>query len=87
MYSRHTVSGLPGTWDVWIDNTDPLCISYVSTSVLEKLDFDLNTFIQDSVGNRYGITSSMFLSIVFAGFEIWGGGNGLQTKAFCANVL
>jgi cellulose 1,4-beta-cellobiosidase len=86
-YSRHTVSGLPGTWDVWIDNTDPLCISYVSTSVLEKLDFDLNNFIQDSVSNRYGITSSMYLSIVFAGFEIWGGGNGLQAKAFCANVL
>jgi hypothetical protein len=86
-YSRHTVPGLPGTWDVWIDNTDPLCISYVSTTVLDKLDFDLNDFIQDSVSNRYGITSSMYLSIVFAGFEIWGGGDGLQAKAFCANVL
>jgi hypothetical protein len=29
----------------------------------------------------------MYLSIVFAGFEIWGGGDGLQAKAFCANVL
>ena len=87
MYSRHTVSGLPGTWDVWIDSTDPLCISYVSTTALDKLDFDLNTFIQDSVSNRYGIASSLYLSIVFAGFEIWGGGNGLQAKAFCANVL
>jgi cellulose 1,4-beta-cellobiosidase len=86
-YSRHPVSGLPGTWDVWIDGTDPLCISYVSTTVLDKLDFDLNNFIQDSVTNRYGITSSMYLSIVFAGFEIWGGGDGLQAKAFCANVL
>jgi len=86
-YSRHAVAGMAGTWDVWIDNTDPLCISYVSTSVLDKLDFDLNNFIQDSVSNRYGLTSSMYLSIVFAGFEIWGGGNGLQSKAFCASVL
>jgi hypothetical protein len=85
--SRHTVAGIPGTWNVWIDNTDPLCISYVSTTPLDKLDFDLNTFIQDSVANRYGITSSMYLSIVFAGFEIWGGGDGLQAKAYCANVL
>jgi hypothetical protein len=85
-YARHPVSGVPGAWDVWIDRTDPLCISYVSTSVLDKLDFDLNAFIQDAVVNRYGITSSMYLSIVFAGFEIWGGGNGLQAKAFCADV-
>lgn len=86
-YSRRAVAGLPGTWDVWIDDTDPLCISYVSTTVLDKLDFDLNYFIQDSVTHQYGITSSMYLSIVFAGFEIWGGGDGLQAKAFCANVL
>jgi hypothetical protein len=86
-YSRHAVSGLSGAWDVWIDNTNPPCISYVSSSVIDTLDFDLNAFIQDSVMNGYGITSSMYLSLVFAGFEIWGGGNGLQAKAFCANVL
>lgn len=85
--SSHMVPGLSGTWDVWIDHTDPLCVSYVSTTPLEKLDFDLNNFIQDSVSNGYGITSSMYLSIVFAGFEIWGGGDGVQAKAFCANVL
>jgi hypothetical protein len=80
------VNGVPGAWDVWIDNTDPLCISYVSTTRLDSLEFDLNKFIQDSVTNKYGITSSMYLSIVFAGFEIWGGGNDLQTKQFCAKV-
>jgi hypothetical protein len=86
-YAGHSVAGLPGSWDVWIDSTDPTCISYVSTTARETLDFDLNNFIQDSVTNRYGITSSMYLSVVFAGFEVWGGGNGLQTKAFCASVL
>jgi hypothetical protein len=86
-YTRHAVSGLSGAWDVWIDSSNPPCISYVSTSVIETLDFDLNAFIQDAVKNGYGITSSMYLSLIFAGFEIWGGGNGLQAKAFCASVL
>ena len=82
-----SVSGLPGTWDVWIDPTNPPCISYVSTTPLEKLDYDLNNFIRDAVNKNYGVSNSMYLSIIFAGFEIWGGGDGLQEKAFCANVL
>jgi hypothetical protein len=86
-YPRQTVRGLSGTWDVWIDYTNPPCISYVSTTPLDKLDYDLNSFIQDSVTKGYGITSSMYLSIIFAGFEIWGGADGLQAKAFCADVL
>ena len=80
------VPGLPGKWDVWIDRTDPLCISYVSSTPSERLDFDLNHVIQDSVQNGYGITSSMYLSIIFAGFEVWGGGDGLELKQFCADV-
>jgi hypothetical protein len=86
-HPEQAVHGLPGTWDVWIDSSDPPCISYVSTTPRDRLDFDLNDFIQDSVANDYGITSSMYLSIIFAGFEIWGEGDGLQAKAFCANVL
>jgi hypothetical protein len=31
-----------------------------------------------------GLASSMYLSIVFADFGIWSGGNALQTKQFCA---
>jgi hypothetical protein len=86
-HPSQAVRGLPGTWDVWIDPSNPPCISYVSTTPLDKLDYDLNNFIQDAVTKNYGITSSMYLSIVFAGFEIWGGADGLQAKAFCANVL
>jgi hypothetical protein len=85
-YPGQAVRGLPGTWNVWIDYTNPPCISYVSTTPLDKLDFDLNNVIQDSVTKGYGITSSMYLSIIFAGFEIWGGADGIQAKAFCANV-
>ena len=81
-----TVSGVPGTWDVWVDSSDPPCISYVSSTPIDELTFDLNNFIQDSVTQKYGVTSSMYLSIVFAGFEIWSGGDGLTTKQFCAAV-
>jgi hypothetical protein len=38
------------------------------------------------VTNRYGVTNSQYLSIIFAGFEVWGGNDGLQLKQFCANV-
>jgi hypothetical protein len=82
-----TIAGVPGTWDVWVDSsTDPPCISYVSSTPLDSLSYDLNNFIKDAVTNKYGVTSSMYLSLVFAGFEIWSGGDGLTTKQFCAAV-
>jgi hypothetical protein len=85
-YRAQKITDLPGSWDVWIDYSDPPCISYVSTTPLEKLEFDLNSVIQDAVTHGYGITSDMYLSIIFGGFELWGGGDGLQLKAFCADV-
>lgn len=81
-----TVPGAPGTWQVWVDRVDPPCISYVSATPVDDLSFDLNDFIKDAVTNSYGLKTSMFLSVVFAGFEIWGGGDGLQAKSFCAQV-
>ncbi len=80
------IPGVDGRWTVWVDNTDPLCISYVSTQAIDSLSFDLNNFIQDSVTKGYGIKASMYLSIVFGGFEIWGGGDGAQLKEFCVDV-
>jgi hypothetical protein len=83
---NETIAGVPGTWEVWYDPTSPPCVSYVSTTPLEGLDFDLNDFIKHAVANSYGVTSSMYLSIVFGGFEVWGGSNGLQLTQFCADV-
>jgi hypothetical protein len=86
-HTGKTISGVSGTWNVWVDSsTDPPCISYVSTSPIDGLSFDLNDFIQDAVNNKYGVTSSMYLSLVFGGFEIWGGCDGLQLTQFCASV-
>jgi hypothetical protein len=81
-----TVDGVSGNWDVWVDSTNPPCVSYVSSTPIDALGFDLNDFIKDAVAKSYGVTSSMYLSIVFAGFEVWGNNDGLQVKEFCASV-
>jgi hypothetical protein len=83
---NQTVAGVPGTWQVWYDPSGVPCVSYVSNTTLDGLDFDLNDFIKDAVAKGYGVTSSMNLSIVFGGFEVWGGSNGLQLTKFCADV-
>jgi hypothetical protein len=80
------VTGVKGGWDVWYDNTDPACVSYVASNKVASLEFDLKYFIDDAIANGYGVKSSQYLSIIFAGFEVWAGGDGLQIKHFCANV-
>jgi glycosyl hydrolase family 12 len=85
-HTGQTVSGVSGTWNVWVDSTNPPCVSYVSTAPLDGLEFDLNDFIKDAVARSYGLTSSMYLSIVFGGFEIWGGADGIQLSQFCVSV-
>lgn len=62
------------------------CVSYVATAKISSLSFDLNNFIQHAIKNNLGVTSSQYLSIIFGGFEVWGGGDGVQLKQFCANV-
>jgi hypothetical protein len=83
-----TISGVPGTWDVWIGpNGSRPCISYVSTETTLSLSFDLNAFIQDAVNNRPNtIQAGWYLTNVFTGFEIWRGGVDLESTGFCAVV-
>jgi Glycosyl hydrolase family 12 len=83
---NQTIAGVDGKWDVWVDTTNPPCVSYVSSTPIDGLAFDLNDFIQDAVTKSYGVTSAMYLSLVFGGFEIWGGADGLQLTKFCVNV-
>jgi hypothetical protein len=84
----HTIEGVEGAWDVWLDpsTTFPPCVSYVSVTPREALEFDLAGFIRDAVKNNFIVTQNMYLSVIFAGFEIWGGGDGIQMKKFCVNV-
>ena len=85
-FKAMTVPGVTGKWDVWVDDSNPPCISYVATEPVDDLGFDLKHFIDDSVQNSYGITSEMYLAIVFAGFEVWSGGDGLTVDEFCVDV-
>jgi hypothetical protein len=95
-YPAVTITGIPGTWDVWIGpnncSSPPVpCISYVrtgsETNPVYSMSFDLNLFIQDAVNNRPStLANTMYLTNVFTGFEIWSGGVGLQTTDFCAGV-
>jgi hypothetical protein len=80
------VAGVNGSWVAWVDKTDPPCISYVATKQMNGFAFDLAYFIRDAVSHGYGITDQMYLSLVFAGFEIWSGGDGLKINNFCVNV-
>ncbi|MBN2341077.1 MAG: hypothetical protein JXX29_11190 [Deltaproteobacteria bacterium] len=79
-----TIAGISGTWDVW---TDGDCISYVSTTKRYSMEYDLNDFIQDATSVHTGtIANDDYLTNVFAGFEIWSGGTGLETIDFYAEV-
>jgi hypothetical protein len=82
----HKVLGVDGNWDVWVDRSNPACVSYVSSSARSSLTFDLNDFIKDAVSNSYGVTSSMYLNVVFAGFEVWSGADGAKLEKFCVKV-
>jgi hypothetical protein len=88
-----TVAGVPGTWDLWVgprggggpDANLPV-LSYVAPQTMRNFTFDLNMFIKDAVSRNLGLTNNMFLTDVFAGFEIWNGGTGLRVDEFSADI-
>jgi cellulose 1,4-beta-cellobiosidase len=79
-----TLSGL--TLTVWYGvNAGVPVVTYVAVDPTYTVELDLNVFIQDAVARSY-IQSAWYLTNVFAGFEIWSGGVGLQTVDFWAQV-
>ncbi len=95
-----TVAGVAGTWDLWVgrrggngpDANNPV-INYVAPGTVRNFSADLNLFIQDAVArsgsgrlNGFTFSDQLFLTDVFAGFEIWGGGAGLRVDEFTAAV-
>jgi hypothetical protein len=82
-----TIPGAPGNWTVWYDPSGAApCVSYVANSKINNLSFDLNEFIKHAVANNLGVKNSQYLSIIFGGFEVWQGHNGLKLDKFCAQV-
>jgi hypothetical protein len=78
-------------WDVWYGRNvegRPV-ISYVARTAINSLEFDLNQFIahaKSPQGRPAEFHDNLYLTNVFAGFEIWSGGQGLRTNNFCAVV-
>jgi hypothetical protein len=92
--SNVTLSGVPGMWNVYVgprggsgSNANAPVVSYVATSTMMGLsNVDLMVFIRDAA--QHGINNQWYLTDVFGGFEIWGGGgtNGLSVQEFTAIV-
>jgi hypothetical protein len=88
-------------WDVWVGNrgtgpssegaeiaSDPNArvVSFViKGGAVNSLTFNLKDFIDVATAN-YQFSSSMWLTDVFAGFEIWNGGQGLTVDEFAIDV-
>ena len=80
-------------FNIWygMNNGKP-CVSYVAQQNITSWTFSLGDFIQDaSARTCTGTTkclnaASWYLTNVFAGFEIWNGGVGLETKDFGVTV-
>jgi hypothetical protein len=83
-----SIGGKP--WQYWTcgqgcQNGVPV-ISYVPTSgSLNEWSFDLKDFIEHAVSVG-SVRNEWYLTNVFAGFEIWSGGQGLTSESFCAVV-
>jgi hypothetical protein len=67
-------------------------ISYVASTSISEWSFDLNDFITDAktrtstAQSTPVISDSLYLTNVFAGFEVWSGVNNLKTDKFCIQV-
>jgi hypothetical protein len=67
-------------------------ISYVASTTISEWSFDLNDFITDAKTRTSTaqatavISDSLYLTNVFAGFEVWSGVSNLKTDKFCIQV-
>ena len=75
-------------WNVWYGtnsgNGKP-CVTYAAQQSINSFSYSLGDFIQDAVTRGY-LQSSWYLTNVFAGFEIWNGGVGLEVTDFSVTV-
>jgi len=75
-------------YNVWYGNNSgngKPCVSYVAQQTINSMTYSLGDFIQDAVTRGY-LQNSWYLTNVFAGYEIWNGGVGLETTDFSVTV-
>jgi hypothetical protein len=86
------------SWSVWAGDRGASAglpagrpvISYVANSTLQSVDCDLKEFMTDASTKSYNgmqLSSSWYLTDVFAGFEMWTGTTGLKASNFTVDVL
>lgn len=76
------------SWTVWTGNNGQNNVaSYVASSPMSSLSFNVHDFIMDTLGrgSQYG-TTSWYLTSIQAGFEPWIGGVGLAVNSFSASI-
>jgi hypothetical protein len=76
------------SWTVWTGNNGQNnVVSYVASSAISSLSFNVRDFITDTLGrgSQYG-TTSWYLTSIQAGFEPWIGGVGLAVNSFSASI-
>jgi hypothetical protein len=79
-------------FSIWYGmNGSKPCVSYVAQQNFYSWTFSLGDFIQDAItrncqGTTKCVNPSWYLTNVFAGFEIWNGGVGLEVKDFGVTV-
>ncbi len=70
------------TWNIWKDGSN---ITYVASSKLSSINFDVYAFIEDAIP-RLTVSNTDYLHDVFAGFRLWSNGAGLSSSGFSAVV-
>ncbi len=70
------------TWNIWDGGHT---ITYVSSQPVTSLSFNFGPIAQDLVSRGY-VPAGDSLTDVEQGFEIWSGGQGLQTTSFTVNT-
>lgn len=76
-------------WQIWEGTQHegrPVRSYLAQSGPVTSLSFDLNAFIDHAVQNSNNFHPDLYLTNIFAGFEIWSGGQGLRTNNFCAEV-
>lgn len=68
-------------WEVWFAQLDWKLVTYRRRIPVSSVELDLLPFIQDSIDRGY-IDPEWYLMGLEAGFELWQGGEGLQTNTF-----
>jgi hypothetical protein len=74
-------AGVPGSWDVWVGTyADRPAVVYVRTEALSSVELDLKPFLDDAAQRPNAIDAAWYVTSVSAGFDIYGGGRGLQLE-------